>query len=134
MIATASGGMNPGGNGGIGPCIAVASAAVVRCMHTSLSEIPSSRAVSGRCYLARLTRPLGQQLRCESLPLRDPLDLDGDGVDRLFHALETRQHFEWQFGRTALLEPSRESARQRHTERDDGDHGEQCDRYDVVVN
>src|SRR5947208_1816979 len=32
--------------------------------------------------------PLREQLRREPLSFRDPLDLDGDRIDRLLHALE----------------------------------------------
>src|SRR5437763_12948186 len=36
------------------------------------------------------TSTLGQQFRREALPLRDALDLHGNRVDRLLHALQSR--------------------------------------------
>src|SRR5687768_15085551 len=74
---------------------------------------------------ARLGRSSGLQLREVALRLRDALDLDGHGLDRLLDALQLLADRGWQGGTPAALEPSAEGARERRADEDRRHHREE---------
>src|SRR5687767_5576265 len=77
--------------------------------------MPRGSAAAGRRHRRRGPGgALGQQLRRESLPLRDPLDFDGDRIDAGLEAAQAvldPGEVRW-VHRIASVEPSRENPNQ----------------------